>query len=158
MDWMGVLVGILSLLVTFLLGWQIYTMFDIRKIQEEVKKKENEIYLRSELNQAETHMALWAFYQTSMTEGDIAENSHYGFVQSGIAAIIHFSKCGYHAKAGLIATTLTRYLPKLKIQEHSDEFFDTCLKSLVSAVENPNKIPEYSELLSALCKARQRYD
>ena len=158
MDWMGVIVGVLSFLVTILLGWQIFTLFDIRNIQKEVKRKENKIYLRSEENLAEAHMALWVFYQTNMTEGDVAENSHYGFIQSGIAAIVHFSKCGNYAKAGSIVTTLIRSLPKLKIQENSDEFFDTCLKSLVSAAENPSKIPRFEELLGALCKVRQRYD
>lgn len=155
MDWMGVLVGVLSFLVTILLGWQIYTLLDIQKIQREVKRKDEGIYKRSEKNLAETHMALWAFYLTNMTEGDIAENSHYGFVQSGVATIVHFSRCGDYAKADSVASRLIQFLPKLKIQEPSGEFFDTCLKSLVSAVESPNKIPKFEELLSALCKARQ---
>lgn len=156
MDWMGVLVGVLSFLVTILLGWQIFTLLDIQKIQREVKRKDEDIYKRSEKNLAETHMALWAFYLTNMTEGDIAENSHYGFVQSGVATIVHFSRCGDYAKADSVASRLIQFLPKLKIQEPSGEFFDTCLKSLVSAVESPNKIPKFEELLSALCKARQQ--
>ena len=151
---MGILVGVLSFLVTLLLGWQIYTLIDIRKIQAEIREKESDIYVRSEMNQAETHMALWVFYQTNMTEGDIVENSQYGFVQSGISAIVHFSKCGNYAKASSIAMTLTRYLPKLTIQEHSDKFFDTSLKSLLSGVEQPNKVQGFQELLVALCKAR----
>lgn len=155
MDWMGVLVGVLSFLVTVLLGWQIYTLFDIKKLQEEIKRKDEGIYKRSEKNLAETHMALWAFYLTNMTEGDIAENSHYGFVQSGVATIVHFSRYGDYAKADSVASKLIQFLPKLKIQEHSDQFYDTCLKSLVSSVENPNKIPKFEELLLALCKARQ---
>ena len=155
MDWMGVLVGVLSFLVTVLLGWQIYTLLDIKKLQEEIKRKDEGIYKRSEKNLAETHMALWAFYLTNMTEGDITQNSHYGFIQSGVATIIHFSRYGDYAKADSVASKLIQFLPRLKIQELSDEFFDTCLKSLVSGVENPNMIPKYSELLSALCKARQ---
>lgn len=154
MDWMGVLVGVLSFLVTLLLGWQIYTLIDIRKIQQEMKEKDMKIYKRSELNLAEAHMALWAFYQTCMTEGNLAENSHYGFVQSGISSIVHFSRYGDYAKADSIASTLVHSLPKLKIQEHSDEFFDTSLKALVSGVENPNKIPMFQELLEALYKVR----
>lgn len=153
-DWMGVLVGVLSLLVTFLLGWQIYTIFNIKEIQKEVKSKEREIYLRSEINLAESHMALWAFYMTNMTEGDIAENSHYGFVQSGLATIVHFSRCGEYARADSVASKLIQFLPRLKIQERSDESFDTCLQSFLAGVENQNKIPRFGELLSALCKAR----
>lgn len=31
MDWMSVLVSILSILVTLLIGWQIYSVLDIKK-------------------------------------------------------------------------------------------------------------------------------
>ena len=153
-DWMGILVGILSFLVTLLLGWQIYTLIDIRKIQTEIKRKDESIYHRSEINLAETHMALWAFYMTNMTEGDIVENSHYGFIQSGLAAIIHFSRCGDYKRADSVASKLIQFLPKLKIQERSDVFYDTFLQSFLSGVENPNKIPKFGELLSALYKVR----
>lgn len=39
MDYMGVIVGILSLLVTVLLGWQIFQVIDLRKTKEEIDKR-----------------------------------------------------------------------------------------------------------------------
>lgn len=35
-DYQGVIVGILALLVTMLIGWNIYSIIDIRKIREEL--------------------------------------------------------------------------------------------------------------------------
>lgn len=35
-DYQGVVVGVLSLLVTVLIGWQIYTLFNIRSIQRKL--------------------------------------------------------------------------------------------------------------------------
>lgn len=37
-DYMGVIVGILSLLVTVLIGWNIYTVVDFNRIKEEQKE------------------------------------------------------------------------------------------------------------------------
>jgi hypothetical protein len=50
LDYMGVIVGILSLLVTVLIGWNIYTVVDFNRIKEEQKEAMNEIErLREEL-------------------------------------------------------------------------------------------------------------
>lgn len=37
-DWMGILVGVLALLVTVLIGWNIYTVIDIKKIKDDYEK------------------------------------------------------------------------------------------------------------------------
>ena len=42
-DWYGALVGILSLLVTVILGWQIYSIINIGKIQKKMKKTKREL-------------------------------------------------------------------------------------------------------------------
>ena len=36
-DYQGIFVGILSILVTVLIGWNIYTLIDLRNIQNEIK-------------------------------------------------------------------------------------------------------------------------
>ena len=40
-DWISILIGILSLLVTILIGWQIYTVLDIKRTINEIKSKSN---------------------------------------------------------------------------------------------------------------------
>lgn len=39
MDYLGLIVGILSLLVTVLLGWQIFQVIDLRKTKEEINER-----------------------------------------------------------------------------------------------------------------------
>lgn len=43
MDYMGVIVGILSLLVTVLLGWNIYTVIDMKGIKKEYEKLKEDV-------------------------------------------------------------------------------------------------------------------
>ena len=37
-DYLGVIVGVLALLVTVLIGWNIYTLIDIDRIRKEISK------------------------------------------------------------------------------------------------------------------------
>ena len=60
-DYMGVIVGILSLLVTFLIGWNIYSVIDIRKIKKENKKQLEDITHAFNSSICEMH-ALALFY------------------------------------------------------------------------------------------------
>ncbi len=54
-DYLGVIVGIFSLLVTVLLGWNIYTVIDFKKKADELNKKVQKLNEESEKN---TQMAL----------------------------------------------------------------------------------------------------
>lgn len=91
MDWMGVLVGVLSFLVTVLLGWQIYALFDIREIQKEVKRNKAEVNQNMEKKMGESHCALWLYYQSKI-EGQQQDKQLLlcACLQSGIAAAFHF--------------------------------------------------------------------
>ena len=43
-DWANLLVAVLSILVTILIGWQIYTAIDIKKTIKELKSRTNKQY------------------------------------------------------------------------------------------------------------------
>lgn len=152
MDWMGVLVGILSLLVTFLLGWQIYTMFDIRKIQEEVKKDKTEANINMERRMAEAHCALWLFYQSKIEEAHQDEMLLLcACLQSGIAAIYHFSQCGEYKMAGSCCSSLVRLEETIIHTKLESDMIQSQIQVLLS-MKNQNKIQGYGELLSILYK------
>lgn len=71
-DWMGILVGILSLLVTVLLGWNIYTAIQLneimnKKIEEAQKKAERRINLSlttSQMRSVQGYIANKDWYMT----------------------------------------------------------------------------------------------
>ena len=93
-DWMGILVGVLSFLVTILLGWQIYTLIDIQKIQKDVKRNKAEITLEAHKRLGEAHYALWAFYLNSIENREQdRELLLYACFNSGVAAIHRLSLC-----------------------------------------------------------------
>lgn len=104
---MGVLVGVLSFLVTLLLGWQIYTLIDIQKIQKDVKSNKEEVDLNMERRMAESYCALWLFYQSKVE--DTQQDKQlllYACLQTGIAATFHFAQCGEYQMAGSCCSSL----------------------------------------------------
>lgn len=62
MDYQGIIVEILSLLVTVLIGWQIFSAIDIRRIKDDVLNMNMENYIRSEKNIIEIQMSLSQYY------------------------------------------------------------------------------------------------
>jgi hypothetical protein len=62
LDYQGIIVGILALLVTVLIGWQIFSVIDIRKIKDDVLNMNMENYIRSERNSVEIQMSLSQYY------------------------------------------------------------------------------------------------
>ena len=152
MDWMGVLVGVLSFLVTILLGWQIYTLIDIRKIQQDVKSNKAEMTLEAHKRLGEAHYALWAFYLNSIENREQdRELLLYACFNSGVAAIHRLSLCGEYQICGLCTKELIALCRFLQPGETHQKLIQSQIQLLLN-VENQHKVPGYSELLSALHK------
>lgn len=152
MDWMGVLVGVLSFLVTILLGWQIYTLMDIRKIQQDVKRNKAEMTLEAHKRLGEAHYALWAFYLNSIENREKdRELLLYACFNSGVAAIHRLSLCEEYRICGLCTKELIALCRFLRQDETHQKLIQSQIQLLLN-VENQHKVPGYSELLSALHK------
>ena len=151
-DWMGILVGVLSFLVTILLGWQIYTLIDIRKIQQDVKKNKTEANINMERRMAEAHCALWLFYQSKIEEAHQDKMLLLcACLQSGIAAIYHFSQCGEYKMAGSCCSSLVRLEETIIHTKLERDMIQSQIQVLLS-MKNQDKIQGYGELLSILYK------
>lgn len=87
-DWMGILVGILALLTTVLVGWQILAIWNIRDIQKEIKEEKNAITLRSEENEIEINATLVLFYR-ELLKTDNSEDLFAKFLMSYLYLILH---------------------------------------------------------------------
>lgn len=61
-DYLGLIVGILSILVTILIGWQIYTVINIRETAKAISKTRAEFSHESERNLTQTYLALSNFF------------------------------------------------------------------------------------------------
>lgn len=150
MDWMGVLVGVLSFLVTILLGWQIYTLIDIQKIQKDVKRNKAEANMNMEKRIAEAHCALWLFYQSKI-EGAQQDKQLllYACLQSGISAMLHFALCEDYKMAGSCCSSLVLLKETIIHTKLERDMVHSQVQVLLS-IQNPNKILGYGELLSIL--------
>lgn len=151
-EWMGVLVGILSFAVTILLGWQIYTLMDIRKIQKEVKDNKAEVGLKAERSLAETHYALCLFHEAKID--GLLENESIvltSYIQSSALAMFHFSSCGEYRIAQTICCKVTDVLNSSMDVKLDPKIVLSVLEVLMT-LQNQNKIPGYVGFLSALYK------
>lgn len=75
MDYQGIIVGVLALLITVLIGWQIYTTInikeelkDIKDLRKEINKQERDIYIRSTNNLFEFQSAMFMMYDNKKRE------------------------------------------------------------------------------------------
>ena len=50
MDWIGIIIGILAILTTILIGWNIFLVIDFKKIARETEEKHQNLVLYSETN------------------------------------------------------------------------------------------------------------
>lgn len=87
-DWMGILVGILAILTTVLIGWQILVIWNIRDIQKKIKEEKNAIILRSEENEIEINATLVLFYR-ELLKTDNSEDLFAKFLMSYLYLILH---------------------------------------------------------------------
>jgi hypothetical protein len=83
-DWMAVMVSILSLLTTVLLGWQIFSLFNINKIKEEFKDKTVSIAK----DQIETRIGI----NVTMFEFMVRQNHKPGIFKYGIFLLKQFTQ------------------------------------------------------------------
>lgn len=152
MDYQGVIVGILSLLVTVLVGWNIYTIIDfnsarkyVDNMKNEMDKKEMGIYIRSEKNLIEFHLAV-LFIHISKDDKNCMDA--YQIVLSGLSAMIHQSKIGLFKECDITAMSILseKVIPMLKINKQSKEL----LLNMMAEIKDVQGIGCYAALMHAL--------
>lgn len=112
-DWMGVLVGVLSLLVTAVIGINIYTLVDFKRATKEVEllkaKLHNDVNTSIALSSNDTFM----IYHYLIT-GVAPLGLEYGLIQSALGSLIHLSSIGQYKTCGVVASALGQCIPNPK--------------------------------------------
>lgn len=104
-DYMGVIVGILSLLVAFLLGWQIYSVIDMKKSIEEIKSNTNK---RQEETMARAYTSI--MNQTSYkVEGREEDDDCYNAIANGLFACKHYHLAGNKKECTNLLSIMTNF-------------------------------------------------
>lgn len=134
-EWMGVLIGILSLLVTVLIGWNIYVLFDFKKKIEESEQKHN--YLVSH-----TETSLLIMYKTN---ADIAleKDNYFGLINNSVFAIGIAIQYGNIQLAENLINRILRETPN-DLQMNS--FYKSMLASSFYSVKNWKLVNGYKDL------------
>lgn len=153
-DWMGVLVGVLSLLVTAVIGVNIYTIVDfnratkeVKRLKNEIDKQETEIYAQSEKNLIEFYMSVFLMY---ISKEDKDYKDSYQIVLSGLSAMIHQSRIGLYDQCEITARSILvekEIISMLKISKLSKE----ALLKMMLDIKDAHRIGCYYDLLHALC-------
>lgn len=153
LDYQGIIVGILALLVTVLIGWQIYTAINVKEelkeifaLRKEINKQETDIYIRSEKNLIEFHMAILLMY---MAKNNKNCNDVYQIILSGLSAMIHQSRIGlYKDCENVIKSILANrgLISMLRLSKQSKE----SLLNMMTEIGGVHNIENYTELICAL--------
>ena len=157
-DYLGWIVGVLALLTAILLGWQIFSLFNIKRIEDEVKKKYEESYHKTERALAEAHMAMWAFHCATANDAS-KEDLIFSQLQNCVSAVTHLLRIREY---GIASSYLTSGAQKLRPMISSgvridSDLVDVLLRDCLN-IDNPTHIQGFHEFYSTLIEYRKTLD
>lgn len=138
MDYQGVIVGMLALLVTILIGWQIYTAInvkeelkDIKDLRREINKQERDIYIRSTNNLFEFQSAMFMMYDNKKEKSN---SDIFQLYLHGISSIYHLCSLGKQNECTSIVNILIARKSILMSEKFQKEQIDSLMDILLSAM------------------------
>ena len=153
LDYIGVIVGILSLLVTILIGWNIYTVIDFNKKKEELSKNEavlSDLILRVNNNTTADSAAL-EFYFAYLYAYLLTNNEPLGlgfwYINHTLNAILKYSEIAKYKECNALVEMLLSTItepPKIKVNKERKED----LLKLVLGIHGIGNIDKYGDVLS----------
>lgn len=153
LDYIGVIVGILSLLVTILIGWNIYTVIDFNKKKEELAKNEavlSELILRVNNNTTADSAAL-EFYFAYLYAYLLTHNEPLGlgfwYINHTLNAVLKYSEIAKYKECNALIEMLLSTITepsKIKVNKERKEG----LLKIASGIHGIGNIDKYSDVLS----------
>lgn len=139
MDYQGVIVGMLALLVTILIGWQIYTAInvkeelkDIKDLRREINKQERDIYIRLTNNLFEFQSAMFMMYDNKKEKSN---SDIFQLYLHGISSIYHLCSLGKQNECTSIVNILIARKSILMSEKFQKEQIDSLMDILLSAMD-----------------------
>lgn len=139
MDYQGVIVGMLALLVTILIGWQIYTAInvkeelkDIKDLRREINKQGRDIYIRSTNNLFEFQSAMFMMYDNKKEKSN---SDIFQLYLHGISSIYHLCSLGKQNECTSIVNILIARKSILMSEKFQKEQIDSLMDILLSAMD-----------------------
>lgn len=154
-DWMGILVGVLGLLTSVLLGWQVFSIINLRGMEGKLKDLE-EISRKGDSEAiGKAYDGIATLYITSLpdenkTKEEIISNHIYGYLLFTALAMLTKSEAGnYGYCEATIGHLLKMNVDQLSINEgQRDNLFEIALK--IPYKEQLKNYPDYLKWISNL--------
>lgn len=137
LDYIGVIVGILSLLVTILIGWNIYTVIDFNKKKEELSKNEavlSDLILRVNNNTTADSAALefnFAYLYAYLLTNNEPLGLGFWYINHTLNAILKYSEIAKYKECNalveMLLSTITEPPKNKSKQEKERRFIETRL-------------------------------
>ncbi|MBQ7042651.1 MAG: hypothetical protein IJN66_08105 [Muribaculaceae bacterium] len=154
-DWMGILVGILGLLTSVLLGWQVFSIINLRRMESELKNLEDISRKGDSDAIGKAYDGIATLYITSLpdegkTKEEIISNHLYGYILFISLAMLTKSEAeNYDYCESTIGHLLKMNVEQLRINgKQRDNLFDIATR--ISHTENVKNYPDYLRWLSNL--------
>lgn len=147
-DYQGVIVAILSLLVTVLLGWNIYTLIDMRGIRNDINEISSGASFMIQKNMAVTESTNWMIYHYLLLGKDPL-GLDYRFLYHGIACLYHTSQFHDINTCNAIVKALLECITNPKSITITKNGKNDILK-LLNGVKQTDKIDGFLELLNRM--------
>ena len=153
-DYQGVLVGILSLLVTALIGWNIYTIIDIKSTRDKIDEISTGASFMGQKNMAGSESTNWMIYHYLLLEKDPL-GLEYRFLYHGVACLFHTSQFSDITTCNAIVKGLLESIVNPNSITITKNGKNEILK-LLSNVKHTDKIEGYLELLNRIALVNVR--
>lgn len=161
-DYLGLIIGILSLLITVLIGWNIFQLIDFKEkinqideLKDQTAKRLNEIQHESDYNQA-----LLRAMRSQNASIQFAPNdkklTKYVMITSGLKALNFFSEFPeYEEEMSKLSTTLTKGL-RNSLSTKLEEINKTDLLIMCGEIKNKEKIPNFDKIVNYINKCDEK--
>jgi hypothetical protein len=149
---LSITVGILSIIVMLLIGWQIYTLMDINKFRNEIELKRQHIIRESERNMCTSAASLADFYYSLLIKESI-KDKEFKYLNYRILSLLHASRLDDFATCNAIVRALLESITdELLISKRDREL----LINTLLQIKNPKNIENFETLLKMILNLRIR--
>ena len=144
-DYLGLTVGILSLLVTVLIGWNIYTLVDLKSLQNKLQGIVDGTSRHINANMMITEGTHLMIYHYLMTGRDPL-GIEFRFINHGVACIMNASQYGDIPTCNAVVKVMLECIVRPEKISVTARGKNDILK-LISLVRNADKIEGFLELV-----------
>ncbi len=144
-DYQGVIVGVLSLLVTVLIGWNIYTLVDLKSLQNKLQGIVDGTSRHINANMMITEGTHLMIYHYLMTGRDPL-GIEFRFINHGVACIMNASQYGDIPTCNAVVKVMLECIVRPEKISVTARGKNDILK-LISLVRNADKIEGFLELV-----------